>query len=73
MFLAEIFQGLTDGDDPVCELTAAMYANRALDRVIELCRNLHRFKPGWIGINAADAVGLRQGIRLIHWELAKEE
>jgi hypothetical protein len=73
MFLAEIFHGLTDRDDPMCELTAAMDANRALERVIELCRNLHRFKPAWIDIYAADAAGLRQGIRLIHWVPAKAE
>jgi hypothetical protein len=50
MFLAEIFHGLVDRDDPILGLTAAMDAHRALKRVIELFRNLHRLKLVWIDI-----------------------
>jgi hypothetical protein len=49
---------------------AAMDAQEALARVIELCRNRHRLIPVGIDIYAADVAGQRQGVRLIHWEPA---
>jgi hypothetical protein len=73
MFLAEIFHGLTDRDNPLNELMGAMDAQTALTRVIQLCRNLHRLDPARIDIYAVDIAGQRKGPRLIHWEPAAME
>ena len=72
MFLAEIFHGLNHRDNPLSELMPAMNVKGALERVIQLCRNLHRLEPAWIDIYATDIAGQRKGPRLIHWEPAKE-
>ena len=72
MFLAKIFHGLNHRDNPLSELMPAMNVQGALERVIQLCRNLYRLEPAWIDIYATDIAGQRKGPRLIHWEPAKE-
>jgi len=72
MVFAEIFHGLNDRDNPLSELMAAMNVQGALERVIQLCRNLHRLEPAQIDIYTTDIAGQRKGPRLIHWEPAKE-